>query len=248
MKLSHETLIRSSSKHKRAKVSNISTREELHFKKVLSTQRWHQITTKGVVPLEDFGIPAVINTLPFQQAKLTRRSMKSQKDLLRTLVDLLDGIVEVFLASVIEPLLIWHGKVDRVIDKGFRRFVHEYKDRLPTWVLQKGAITYGRMGLALPTMVLLSWDCSLLASSLVLVELAASFWERVIPDIACDRYCTDGEDNNNEGEQGEEESFGKSLSEHQRLFNLETRFTDVRTTCFSSIFVFLCDNLSMGDA
>ena len=142
--------------------------------------------------------------------------MKSQKDLFRTLIDLLDGIVEVFLASVIEPLLIWHVKVDHAIDKLIRKFLHERKDRLPKCILQQGAIAYGRMGLALPTIVLLSWDCSFLASSLVFVELAASFWERVVPDITSD-HCTEGE-GNDEGEQGEEESFGESLSEHQALF------------------------------
>ena len=134
--------------------------------------------------------------------------MNSRKDLLKTLIDLLDGIVEVFLATVIEPLLVVYNKLDQAIDRGLKQFLQQYKDQLFKCILQDSAITYARIGLAIPTIVLLSWQCSLVASLVVCVVLSASFWERAIPDVCFDHCAPSGED---DGEEGEEESFGKSL-------------------------------------
>lgn len=133
--------------------------------------------------------------------------MNSRKDLLKTLIDLLDGIVEVFLSTVIEPLLVVYNQLDQAIDRCLKQFLQQYKDQLFKCILQdSSAITYARIGLAIPTIVLLSWQRSLVASLVVCVVLSASFWERAVPDVCFDHCEQGGEDR---GDEGEEESFGK---------------------------------------
>ena len=133
-------------------------------------------------------------------------SNNNRKDLLKTLIDLFDGIVEVFLASLIEPLLTIYSQVDHGIDRFHKHLVHQYQGKLPLWILRQGTITYARIGLTLPTVILLSWQCSFLASIAVMTVLSASFWERAVPDLGTDP-CVQGD--GDKSEEGEEESFGK---------------------------------------
>eukprot|EP00977_Amphora_coffeiformis_P027932 scaffold34666_cov158-Amphora_coffeaeformis.AAC.1 len=93
--------------------------------------------------------------------------MNGQKDLLRALMDLLDGIVEVFLTSILEPLLLEvHSKLDHAVDQVLRKTLESQKEKIPKWVLKEGVVTYGRMSLALPTVVLLSWGHAVLPAVL----------------------------------------------------------------------------------
>ena len=145
--------------------------------------------------------------------------MKNQKDLLKTLVDLLDGLVEVCLAGVIEPLLILHGKIDHTTDRILGQILESQKGKLPRWILQQGTLTHARIALALPMIVLLSWEWCILAALLVVVVLSVSFWERALAEICSDHYyyCPRGcgsaggeqDDHGEQVQQGEDESFGK---------------------------------------
>lgn len=135
--------------------------------------------------------------------------MNGQKDLLRALIDLLDGIVEVFLTGIIEPLLGLHTKFDHSVGQILSKILQSQKQKIPGWVLKEGTVTYGRIGLVFPTIVLLSWGHSLLPAVLVFVVYAASFWERAMPD-----FCSDDNIHSDKGDEsgnthGEEESFGK---------------------------------------
>jgi len=136
--------------------------------------------------------------------------MNGQKDLLRALMDLLDGIVEVFLTSILEPLLLEvHNKIDHSVDRVLRKSLENQKEKLPKWILKDSAVTYGRISLALPTIVFLSWGHSVLPAVLVFVVYSASFWERVIPDVCNDHGVHSDKGDEGDNVNGEEESFGK---------------------------------------
>ena len=136
--------------------------------------------------------------------------MNGQKDLLRALMDLLDGIVEVFLTSILEPLLLEvHNKFDHSVDQVLRKSLENHKEKLPKWLLKDNVFTYGRISLALPTIVLLSWGHSVLPAVLVFVVYSASFWERVIPDVCTDHGLHSDKGDEGDNVNGEEESFGK---------------------------------------
>ena len=127
----------------------------------------------------------------------------------RALIDLLDGIVEVFLTSIVERLLELHAKLDHSVDQILRRALENQKEKIPKWVLKEGTVTYGRVGLALPTIVLLSRGHSLLPAVLVFVVYSASFWERAMPDLGSDNAVNGDKRDDGAYVPGEEESFGK---------------------------------------
>lgn len=135
--------------------------------------------------------------------------MPTQKDLFKTLVDLIDGIVEVLLSSS-EPLLGLHAKAHQTVDGILRQFVVHHKDVIPPWVWRRQFLAFVRMSLLLPTVILLSWGHTLVPAVLVLVVHVASFLERVIPET----WVNDGADSDGTGEEqtdvhAEEETFGK---------------------------------------
>ena len=133
--------------------------------------------------------------------------MQSPRDsLLQKLVDLLDGVVEVFLLSVMEPLVRFHTKIDHTVEDCIRQFLLVRQENLPKWIRQEGAITSARMALVLPVVLFISWGSSFVASILVLIALSAASWERAVRGIYKD------DETETEGDQvlpGEEESFGE---------------------------------------
>ena len=138
--------------------------------------------------------------------------MNGQKDLLRAWMDLLDGIVEVFLTSILEPLLLEvHAKFDHTVDQIIRRTLESQKEKIPKWALKEGVMTYGRISLALPTIVLLSWGHSLLPAVLVFVVYSASFWERAMPDFCTNHGAHGDKGDESDNVNGEAESFGKLI-------------------------------------
>ena len=137
--------------------------------------------------------------------------MNDQKDLFRTLVDLLDGLVEVFLAYAIEPLLEVHCKADHFVEHLFCQFFQKYKAGAPKFLLKAGAVSYGRLALTIPTIVLLSWSHWLLAAIFVLIVHAGSFWENAVAES--DSTGTFDNNRRDDGEHAsnndEHESFGE---------------------------------------
>lgn len=137
--------------------------------------------------------------------------MNNHKNLLKTLIDLLDGIVEVFLMCAIHPVLDLHARGDHAVDHVLRQLVHHHKNKAPKWMLKDDEFfTYFRVGLALPTIVCLSWGQSFLPAILVFVVHFTSFLERALGEHHVEHGTGDDKDDSMQ-EQAEEESFGKFL-------------------------------------
>lgn len=135
--------------------------------------------------------------------------MNNHKDLLKTLVDLLDGIVEVFLVASIRPVLDFHARADHAVDQILRKTLQDHKDKAPKWILKADFLTYTRLALAMPTTILLSWGTWFLPALLVVVVHFASFFERILAEHNVEHGNDDsGEDSMHA--QTEDGSFGKS--------------------------------------
>jgi hypothetical protein len=136
--------------------------------------------------------------------------MNHQKDLLKTLIDLLDGIVEVFLSAAVKPLLSFHTAFDDGLDQILRQLVSDHQEKIPKRVGFK-TVAYARVFLALPTIIFLSWGHFLTPALLVIVVHLAAYLERAIADLRSDSANDSGDESQHGLASGsaEEDSFGK---------------------------------------
>jgi hypothetical protein len=133
--------------------------------------------------------------------------MNHQKDLLKTLIDLLDGIVEVFLSAAVQPLLSWHASLDDGLDQILVQLVRDHQDKIPRQ-LGYQAVAYARLCVALPTVVFLAGDdLSLTSALLVMCVFLAASLERAIADW---RYSTVDGSGSSSSDAGEESPHGLS--------------------------------------
>ena len=105
--------------------------------------------------------------------------MASDKDLLKTIMDLVDAIVELFLSNVIKPFLKLHEKFYSALNATLRSLLDNNKDRIPDW-FTANFITYARTVLVIPCILLLSWGHTVLPSVIVILVDFGDFLDGVV--------------------------------------------------------------------
>ena len=105
--------------------------------------------------------------------------MPNDKDLLKTIMDLVDVIVELYLANVIRPFLSLHETFYSALNSTLRSLLDSNKDKIPDW-FTANFITYARTALVVPTILLLTWGHTVLPSILVILVDAGDFLDGVV--------------------------------------------------------------------
>ena len=101
------------------------------------------------------------------------------KDLVTTIFDLIDVVVELYLSCVIRPFLTLHEACYGAINKVFRKLLDDNKQKIPRW-FTANFITYSRTLVVLPTLLLLSWGHVLLPSIFVILVDLGDFLDGVV--------------------------------------------------------------------
>lgn len=113
------------------------------------------------------------------------------EDTILKLFALIDSIVELYLKTVIKPLLTFHEKFYSGLNKALRKVLDDNRAKIPDWFTANW-ITYARTVLVVPTILVLSWGYTLLPSFLVIFVdfgdfldgVVARFWVDVKKEIA----------------------------------------------------------------
>jgi hypothetical protein len=105
--------------------------------------------------------------------------MTSDKDLLRTVLELVDVIVELYLGNIIKPFLTLHEKFYSALNSTLRSLLENNKDKIPDWFTANW-ITYARTALVVPCVLLLSWGHTLLPSFVVILVDFGDFLDGVV--------------------------------------------------------------------
>jgi len=105
--------------------------------------------------------------------------MASDKTLLKTIMDLVDVIVELFLGNVIKPFLKLHEKAYGALNATLRSLLDNNKDHIPDW-FTANFITYARTVLVIPCILLLSWGHTVLPSVIVILVDFGDFLDGVV--------------------------------------------------------------------
>jgi hypothetical protein len=105
--------------------------------------------------------------------------MTSDKALLRTVLDLVDAIVELYLGNIIKPFLKLHEKLYSALNSTLRSLLDNNKDKIPDWFTANW-ITYARTVLVIPCVLLLSWGHTLLPSLVVILVDFGDFLDGVV--------------------------------------------------------------------
>ena len=156
--------------------------------------------------------------------------MSDQKDLFKTLIDLLDGIAEVFVGSTIRPLITTHARAEHAMEQLFRQLIQAYKPRIPAWMLRTPVVTCVRLGLAIPTIVLVSWRQTVLPACLVLVAHLATFLESALAQLDAEHDLSEMKEESEHGH-SEEESFGKFVPNTTSTLILQCGHMSLRRLC-----------------
>mmetsp|Transcript_8039 Transcript_8039/g.19771 ORF Transcript_8039/g.19771 Transcript_8039/m.19771 type:complete len:411 (+) Transcript_8039:83-1315(+) len=113
------------------------------------------------------------------------------EDTVIKLFALIDSVVELYLKTVIKPLLTFHEKFYNALNKTMRKVLDDNRSKIPDWFTANW-ITYARTVLVVPTILLISWGYTLLPSFLVIFVdfgdfldgVVARFWVDVKKEIA----------------------------------------------------------------
>eukprot|EP00531_Pseudo-nitzschia_arenysensis_P012925 CAMPEP_0116142774 /NCGR_PEP_ID=MMETSP0329-20121206/15088_1 /TAXON_ID=697910 /ORGANISM="Pseudo-nitzschia arenysensis, Strain B593" /LENGTH=403 /DNA_ID=CAMNT_0003638033 /DNA_START=51 /DNA_END=1263 /DNA_ORIENTATION=+ len=113
------------------------------------------------------------------------------EDTVIKLFALIDSIVELYLKTVIKPLLTFHEKFYSALNKTMRKALDDNRSQIPEWFTANW-ITYARTVLVVPTILLLAWGHTFLPSFLVIFVdfgdfldgVVARFWVDVRKEMA----------------------------------------------------------------
>ena len=113
------------------------------------------------------------------------------EDTIIKLFALIDSIVELYLKTVIKPLLTFHEKFYNALNKTMRKALDDNRSKIPDWITANW-ITYARTVLVVPTILLLSWGYTVLPSFIVIFVdfgdfldgVVARFWVDIKKEIA----------------------------------------------------------------
>lgn len=105
--------------------------------------------------------------------------MTSDKALLRTVLDLVDVIVELYLGNIIKPFLTLHEKFYSALNSTLRSVLDNNRDKIPDWFTANW-ITYSRTLLVIPCVLLLSWGHTFLPCFIVILVDFGDFFDGVV--------------------------------------------------------------------
>lgn len=142
-------------------------------------------------------------------------------ELFKSIFDLLNAIVEVYLGSVIKPFLIFHEQFYSKMNSTLRKVLDDNK--VPTW-FTANFVTYVRTAFVVPSVLLIAWGHTILPSIIVLLVDFGDFLDGVVA-----RYWVDmKKKKEEEGSSGDskssppggsdDDSYGMSVLYMRRLF------------------------------
>jgi hypothetical protein len=105
--------------------------------------------------------------------------MTSDKALLRTVLDLVDVIVELYLGNIIKPFLTLHEKFYSALNSTLRSVLDNNRDKIPDWFTANW-ITYSRTLLVIPCVLMLSWGHTFLPCFIVILVDFGDFFDGVV--------------------------------------------------------------------
>jgi hypothetical protein len=143
----------------------------------------------------------------------------TKKDLVSTVVDLIDVVVEIYLSSIIKPFLKIHERVYASMNKFLRGLLDDHKKDIPVW-FTANFITYARTVLVFPTILLLAWGHTVLPAALVILVdfgdfldgVVARYWVDVRKEEAAAAESKDkNKSRSTSPTNSDHDSFGKSI-------------------------------------
>jgi hypothetical protein len=147
-------------------------------------------------------------------------------DLLATVLDLVDGVVELYLGSIIKPFLKIHETFYTSLNSVLRSLLDDHKKDIPVW-FTANFITYARTFLVIPTLLLLAWGHTVLPAIIVILVDFGDFLDGVVARYWIDvrkeeAKAAESKDKSRSASptNSDHESFGKS--------NSETHFIDIK--------------------
>ena len=102
-----------------------------------------------------------------------------KKNLVSTVIDLVDVVVEIYLSSIIKPFLKIHERVYASLNKILRGLLDDHKKEIPVW-FTANFITYARTVLVFPTILLLAWGHTVLPAIIVVLVDFGDFLDGVV--------------------------------------------------------------------
>jgi hypothetical protein len=102
-----------------------------------------------------------------------------KKDLVSTVIDLVDVVVEIYLSSIIKPFLKIHERFYASLNSVLRGLLDDHKKSIPVW-FTANFITYARTVLVFPTIVLLAWGHTVLPAIVVVLVDFGDFLDGVV--------------------------------------------------------------------
>jgi hypothetical protein len=102
-----------------------------------------------------------------------------KRDLVSTVIDLVDVVVELYLGSIIKPFLKIHETFYNSLNKVLRGLLDDNKKHIPIW-FTANFITYFRTVLVFPTLLLLAWGHTILPAIIVISVDFGDFLDGVV--------------------------------------------------------------------
>lgn len=115
-----------------------------------------------------------IQDLTAEQLYLTMADIET---LLQSFIGLLDVMAELYLGSIMRPLLLLHEEIFSKVNSLLRQIINE--NPIPDW-LTANVIAYSRAVLVIPTILLLAWGQLMLPAIFVLVTKLCSVFHQVV--------------------------------------------------------------------
>jgi hypothetical protein len=152
-------------------------------------------------------------------SKSSTMTSATKKDLVSTVVDLIDVVVEIYLSSIIKPFLKIHERVYASMNKFLRGLLDDHKKDIPVW-FTANFITYARTVLVFPTILLLAWGHTVLPAALVILVdfgdfldgVVARYWVDVRKEEAAAAESKDkNKSRSTSPTNSDHDSFGKSI-------------------------------------
>lgn len=157
--------------------------------------------------------------------------MADIETLLRSFIDILDVMAELYLSSIVKPFLLLHEEFSTKLSDGLVNILRDHKNHVPGYFTET-TVAYSRIALIMPTLMVLAWGQLVLPASLVLLVnfvglvLDQQFWAKVKllreqgdvatsdegPDSRSPTPCSDDDDDNHE--------YGKFLDRMPRLIRV----------------------------
>jgi hypothetical protein len=102
-----------------------------------------------------------------------------KRDLVSTVIDLVDVVVEIYLSSIIKPFLKIHERFYASLNRVLRGLLDDHKKDIPVW-FTANFITYFRTVLVFPTIILLAWGHTVLPAMIVVAVDFGDFLDGVV--------------------------------------------------------------------